>query len=984
MKTRQRQIRPDFTEPLAGSSRWCLIALASFCICGAPARDMRADFVSLLEADWVAAARFHGPIAQSQALTPADDAAGGCDGLKDGTFGFHTDDADNPWWHVDLGSVQSLSRVRIWNRADAESAAARAFRLKVRLSADGTNWSTAYQHAGAKFLGVPDQKPLDVRLANWTARFVRVELPGHDYLHLDEVEVFGSADPAKNLALRRPANQISTSQWSRPHALFTEPDWATCARDALAYSRRLADDLHAQGRDVSRELAQIRQLASEAKSASVASEPRNHYLAARRIQRRLALANPLLDFDAILCSKRMPPTFNHMSDQYYGWWSQPGGGIYLLRGFKNDAPTTQCLTESFPHTGSFLRPTLSYDGTKVLFAWCRYYPGLADEADKLNKAHVPDDAFYHVFEMNLDGSNVRQLTHGKYDDFDARYLPDGRIVFLSTRRGQALQTGRRTARETLARPDLPDCYVRCGGGPERPVAVYTLHTMNADGSELCAISPFEMFEWTPEVAHDGSILYSRWDYIDRDNMPYMGLWAISPDGANARLVYGNYTKSPHCTFEPKPIPGSHKIVFTASAHHAQTMGSLVLLDPRPGTEGSAPLTRLTPEVPFPEIEAWPLTYYASPWPLSERFYLVAWGHEGATVPGPSGWNRWHAVRRPTNGLALYLFDAAGGRELLYGDAQIACSDPIPVRARPRPSTLASPVNWDGPAEGRFLLADVYQGLQTVARGDIKALRIVAVPAKTHPTMNFPNLGVTRDDPGKCVLGTVPVADDGSAHFRVPAGVIVFFQALDACGLAVQTMRSATHVQPGQTLSCIGCHESRLAAPPVRPPLAAAHEPSKILLGPEGSWSLRFDRLVQPVLDQHCVSCHRPDGEDKKAAQCDLTAVKAYDTLVQYGKPSLQDQVWAGYRQGFSIEGEGVARRSALLALLTQPGGHENVKLNADSLERLIVWMDTYAQRAGVFSEDQERQLEALRRASADLLIERSSGKPSRFVQHAPR
>jgi len=698
------------------------------------------------------------------------------------------------------------------------------------------------------------------------------------------------------------------------------------------------------------------------------------FLQARRLQRKLALANPLLTFDTILFTKRVPPSFNHMSDQYYGWWSKPGGGIYLLRNFKTDSPTEECLTTSFREPGSFLRPTLSYDGTKVLFAWCRYYPNLAAEPNKLDKANVPEDAFYHLFEMNIDGTAVRRLTHGKYDDFDGRFLPDGRIVFLSTRRGQFVQTGRDSAAQTVVRNDLPDCYVRCGGGPERPVAVYTLHTMNADGTGLCAISPFEMFEWTPEIAGDGSIMYSRWDYIDRDNMPYMGLWAVDPDGSNARMVFKNYTKAPHCTFEAKPVPGSHKIVFTASAHHAQTMGSLVLLDSTVANEGKDPMTRLTPEVPFPEIEAWPKTYYANPWPLSERHYLVAWGYEGARVPGPAGWDRWHAVQRPKDGMALYHFDAAGERELLFADPQISCGDPIPVRPRLRPPVLAGKANWDGPKEGRFLLNDVYRGLKTVPRGDIKALRVVTVPPKTHPTMNSPNMGITADDPGKCVLGTVPVEADGSAYFRVPSGVIVFFQALDARGMAVQTMRSATHVQPGQTLGCIGCHEHRQQAPPPKTALAALREPSKITAGPEGSWPLRFDKLVQPVLDRHCVSCHSPGSQDVKAAKYDLTPAKSYELLIAYGKPSLRDQVWEGYRRGYSIDGEGPARRSALLAYLHADPVHTKVELTGDSLARVVTWMDTYAQRLGAFSDAQEQGLRELRLSMARLLEDQATGQ----------
>jgi hypothetical protein len=258
----------------------------------------------------------------------------------------------------------------------------------------------------------------------------------------------------------------------------------------------------------------------------------------------------------------------------------------------------------------------------------------------------------------------------------------------------------------------------------------------------------------------------------------------------------------------------------------------------------------------------------------------------------------------------------------------------------------------------------------VPRGGITSLRIVAVPAKTHPTMNFPSIGLTRDDPGKCVLGTVPVEPDGSAFFRVPAGVIVFFQALDESGVAVQTMRGATHVQPGQTLSCIGCHERREEAPPARRALASLREPSRLAAGPEGSWPLRFDRLVQPVLDRQCVSCHHPKAEDVAAAKFDLTAAKAYASLVGYGKPSLRDQVMDAYNRGFSIARDGIAQKSALLALLESPEKHYAVQLDAEDRERLLTWLDTYAQRQGHFSDDQERELAELRRASAGLLTER--------------
>ncbi len=913
---------------------------------GAATEDARA-WPRLLKKEWLLEAQLRAESPPAAKAGTRDDATGGCDGVTNGKWGFHTAEEENPWWQVDLGEVFPLAQVRVWNRSDNEGSARRAAHFELLLSNDGTTWRREYQHDGTVLYGyhMPDRSPLVVRLTNASARFVRLQLPGKAFLHLDEVEVI-RAGQWVNVALNKPADQSSVSPWSVTHRIAQKVDWRQATAKVLTQNQ---------------ETAAFAALKSDLASLRPNASAQPLYLKARALQRQLALANPLLDFDAILFTKRVPGSFNHMSDQYFGWWSRPGGGIYILRGFKSGTPTTECLTDaSFKEPGSFLRPALSFDAKKILVAWCKYYPQLARETNKLNKANVPEDAFYHVFEMNVDGSGVRQLTRGKYDNFDARYLPDGRLVFLSTRRGQAIQVGKASAAATLARGDLPDCYVRCGGGAERPCAVYTLHTMNADGGDLTPISPFEMFEWEPSVAHDGTILYSRWDYVDRDNMPYMSLWSINPDGTNARLIYGNYTRAPHCTFEPRAIPGSSKIIFTASGHHSQTMGSLVLLDPTIGSEGSLPITRLTPETPFPEIEGWPRAFYANPWPLAERTHLVAWGVEESISEGRT---------RARNGMGLYLFNADTGLDLLYRDPEISSMYPIPLKPQSPPPALASSVKWDGPQEGRFLVADVTRGLTTVRPGDVTALRIVAIPAKTQPWMNQPVLGLTRDDPGKAVLGTVPVEADGSAYFRAPSGVALFFQALDAQGRAVQTMRSATHVQPGQTLSCTGCHDSRKDTPPFTPSLASRREPSKITVGPEGSWTMRFDRLIQPVLDAQCVGCHQAKSKDVEAAKFDLTPTRAYHALTHSGQPSLNDLVLSAYRDGVSKEGRNLAMRSSVLRLLADPAGHHGVKLDRASLERFVTWMDTYAQRVGTFSPEQEQELERLRRRWADLLIE---------------
>lgn len=929
-------------------------------------------------------------------VRPEQDAAGAVDGQKTGKWGFHTAFQKDPWWQVDLQEAVPLQKVVLWNRCEACSE--RNNRILVSVSQDGKEWTKIYQHNGTVFYGQTDGKPLVVPAQGVRARYIRLHLEGENFLHLDEVEVFAEGSD-KNIALGKPAVQSSVSQWSARHTPCDgQPAVPYPMELVVERGRLLANRLAQMGTSIQSDREELERAAAEwARLGPNAPEEvrRRIYFQARWAVRRMALANPLLNFDQILLVKRIPPSFPHMSDQYYGWWSRGGGGIYILEGFRQAAvrsdvagaaqsgakdlqaagnqtsasgPRIRCITEGWP-VGSFVRPDLSYDGTKVLFAYAKYYPHVHAIPDKVNKENLPEDAFYHLYEMRLDGSGVRRLTRGKYDHFDGRYLPDGRIVFLSTRKGQAVQTPASKVQPCEEASARPDSYVRCGGDNARPVPVYTLHVMDPDGGNLRPISAFENFEWYPSVAWDGRILYARWDYIDRPNGDFLSLWSTNPDGANPQLVYGNFTHRPQCVFEARCIPGAMKIIFTASAHHSNVGGSLVLLDRSLGTEGDGPIRRITPEVVFPETEGWPKHYYADPWPLSEEFFLVAWSDK--CLP-PCAYPNVSDDRNPVNPTGIYLFDVFGNLELLYRDPTIGSWDPIPVQARPKPPIIADqtaaakPSPPETPDVGFFLLQDVYRGLEPLERGSVRRLRVVAVVPKLQPHMNQPNLGITHQDPGKFVLGTVPVESDGSAYFQTPAGVPVFFQALDAQGYAVQTMRTLTYVQPGATLSCIGCHEHRDMAPPTGLlPMAARRPPSRLRPGPEGSWPLRYDRLVQPVLDKHCVRCHRPDGPEPKAVHFDLTPAKSYENLLNYADRDLHK---LAFERARSVVGQMPAQQSQLLRRILEK--NPQLRSDPDAVERLQTWMDTYAHRIGHFSPEQEAELVRLRQQWQPLLEER--------------
>ena len=832
-----------------------------------------------LEADWLNQAhlRFGTAAATGKHVTPEDDAIGACDGIKDGKWGFHTEMEQDPWWQIDLGESVALGRLRIFNRCDGFES--RAAQMQVWLSDDGKEQRLAYTHDGTVFFGQTDQKPLEVSLQGHSARFIRLQLPGVVYFHLDEVEVY-PANGEANLALHKSATQSSVSQWSMKHAgNRQQTDWQHVVTASIASGRQLAAALASMGVHVAEPMARLNAAEQEAAACTASTNEARWqavYFAVRTAVRELVFSNPLLDFDRIVFVKRAPTMFPHLSDQCYGWWARPGGGLYVLENFRNsDDSTVRCLTADWPE-GNIQGLDLSYDGRRALFAFSRYYPQVANITNKRDKNNVAEEVFYHLVELDLATGQHRPLTHGKYDDLEGRYLPSGDVLFLSTRKGQFLQTSDANTIQTLNNT-LPDSYVRCGGDDYRPVPVFTMHTVNPAGTKIWPASAFETFEYTPSIADDGRVLYCRWDYIDRFNGHFFSLWSSNPDGTNPQLVYGNYTVRPQATLEPRSIPHSRKLLFTAAAHHSITGGSLVLFDPSRGLEGEEPLTRITPEVPFPETEENVESYYANPWPLSEDYYLVSWSNRKLPPHG-----RYEDDSNPVNAQGLYLYDRFGNLELLHRDAAISSMSPIPIRARTAPRQHAGLADAAEPQAGDVLLQDIYQGLPTIERGTVKQLRIVGTLPKVQPNMNTPSLGVSHEETGKFVLGTVPVESDGSAYFQLPAGLSVFFQALDDNGLAVQTMRSLTYVQPGQTLSCIGCHESRYATPENRSSLALARGPSKIRPDVEGTWPLRFDdtcsacarsevRLVPSTGCQRCAG--RENGSDSRQRLEDLDRIR---------------------------------------------------------------------------------------------------------------
>lgn len=688
------------------------------------------------------------------------------------------------------------------------------------------------------------------------------------------------------------------------------------------------------------------------------------YERACRLRRRIALANPLLDFDSILFLGKHRPMRgdHHMVDQYYAFNARPGGGVFVLEDAFGDRPCVRDLLENTKveqgrlagrtlDGGAFNTLDLDFDGRTVVFAWSecgtvpadaswRDQPWPKEEAIARRRAYYywsPQTTF-HIFRATVDGTALTQLTDGPQNDIDPCFLPSGRIVFVSERRGG---------------------FLRCGDN--RPNPVYTLHGMMADGSDIIPLSAHETQEWNPSVNEQGMIAYTRWDYVDRDTDGGHHLWTCHPDGRDPRSPHGNYPRKreirPWMEVGIRAVPGSNRYVAVAAPHHGYAYGSLVLIDPSIEDDGGmSQVRRITPEAHFPESESAPgLPHpvgkhrprgelYGTPWPLDEAFHLCVYDSEQQRY-------------------GLYLVDHFGIKELLWRDPSIASLDPIPLRPRRRPpvipiATTQARADQDV-GHQRPAVVSVLNAYEAASRWPdetkIASLRIVQLFPKATYAMNRPMVGKAPQSLARGVVGTVPVEADGSAHFEAPVGVPIYFQALDERGLAIQSMRSATYLHTGEHLSCVGCHENRHAAPatPTSLPIAMRRPPSKPTPEVPNTFPIVFPQLVQPVLDRHCVTCHR---EQATQGAPDLTGEPADHHAWSRSFVSLLPFAW-GHDGGNGIiavngmrstPGAIGARASRLLALLEN--GHHGVNLSDEDLRRITVWLDCNSNFFGDYVE----------------------------------
>jgi hypothetical protein len=650
------------------------------------------------------------------------------------------------------------------------------------------------------------------------------------------------------------------------------------------------------------------------------------YLSVRRLKRGMMFKSPALDFNQLLfIDQPLPqgPESRHEAIHRMGIMAVPGGRLLVLDGL-HPGGTPRKLAPRRP--GSFWRPELSPDAGKVLFCF---------------KPH--DEKSFHLYEMNFDGSGLRQLTDSEYDDIDPLYLPDGHILFTTTR---------------------GNSYVRCGPF----IYSYVLARCDADGRNVYLISYNGEPDFVPSLLDDGRVIYSRWEYSDKPLWRLQKLWTTRQDGTGTAHFWGNQSVWPDHLSEPRQIPGSRRVMFSGVAHHDWWSGSIGIIDPEQGRDWPHGLTKVTADLRWPEVSDPPhdvqeaadyhasgrFTGYKTAFPLSAEEFLVS-------------------ARGAGEKFRLYLMDVHGNRELIY-EGVYNIWHAIPVRPRPSPPRQPDLVAWPGTGKDRkpvqpgvFFSADVCEGSPELPRSAVKYLRVFQLDYKTYSTWNKtyrhsgPVVSIVQEEGVKRILSEVPVESDGSVYFKAPAGRALFFQLLDSDRRCLQTMRSFSGLMPGEQRGCVGCHEMHSSAPPQRSGLAMRRPPTELSPPPWGTESISYERFAQPVLDRYCVKCHQ--GKAKGSAEPNLALrpgvnvfKEPYLTLVGqagWGNPIAAGTPGYGIAGAIPVESMPVSEsqryatlrpmqylsyRSRLVELASS-GKHYDVKAGGADLRRLIAWVD---------------------------------------------
>jgi len=727
------------------------------------------------------------------------------------------------------------------------------------------------------------------------------------------------------------AGKMIESDWMHQAGGAVSPE--RCAQE-IGWTRKLASRIAAADGKLTfeAELTELGKIEARLETVKDEDDTGELYFAIRRIKRKITLANPLMDFDRILLLDT--PAYNGVHESAhrngYRYGAKNGSRLTVLEGIGPDAKE-RVLND--PNAGYIMRMDLSFDAKKIVYGM---KPTLGRS--------------FHLYEVDVDGKNYKQLTNSPYDDMDPIYLTDGKIMF-STSRGNT--------------------YVRC----LPPSASTVLARCDADGANIRIISRNNEPDYTPALLPDGRVLYTRWEYTERPLWRLQKLWTINPDGTGLSVYWGNSSAHPDVMWEARAIPGTSKIMFVGVGHHNVMTGCIGIVDVTRGLEYPNGISKVTAELRWPESGD-----SKGPNPVTSPVYHTAGKFWSYRCPYPLGPEDFlvSAARRTNGRFDLYLMDIHGNRELLYvGQGNSWYARPLRPRAKPlaRPDRVTWPKAGEKPIGGVLFSSNVYEGVEGLPKGAAKYLRVFQMDAKTYSSgfkswrHSGPAISIIQEDGVKRILGDVPIEADGSVAFKVPSGQALHFQLLDKDRRCIQIMRSFTGVMPGEVRGCLGCHGLNHATPQALTNRKVVRRAAADLTPPPwgADVSIGYERFCQPVLDKYCGKCHQGKGKGRKAFDMTLRGGVPErgitdPKLLPFKEPylTLVGQAWGGpkpegkgkalgfagcmnverYRQYGPMKPMTMLSSTSPLIERAMSGKHHKVKIEGDDLRRLIAWVDS--------------------------------------------
>ena len=627
-------------------------------------------------------------------------------------------------------------------------------------------------------------------------------------------------------------------------------------------------------------------------------------------KRAILLANPLLNGDKILTvryqlgnrdRRAMAPELGTQSNN---WSNQESA---RRKGFNADIVELSNLRDEVQirtiykpdNTSSIADLKLHWDGDRAMFT------------------QTMSDNRWNVFEVKLNNGDCKKLIDNPEPDlefYDGTYLPDGRII----------------ANSNIGYQGVP-----CVNGSD-PVGNMVLYTPQS--KNLRRLTFDQDANWNPVIMNNGRVMYTRWEYTDLTHYYTRIVMNMNPDGTEQKALYGSGSMFPNSTFDVQPLPGyASAFVGIISGHHGVARsGRLILFDPAKARKGAAGMLQEIPHRNRPIVEevkdrlvdgVWP--QFIKPSPLNDTYFLVA-----AKLDKNDLWG-------------IYLVDKFDNVTCLHKMEGEGYISPIAVRKTVTPPAIPDRVKVDD-KQATVFIQDIYEGegLKGIPRGTVKSLRLHAYEYAYVQTQSDHNWhGIQSGWDIKRMLGTVPVEEDGSVIFKIPANTPVSIQPLDKDGVAVQWMRSWLTGQPGEIVSCVGCHEDQNQIVIPKRVIASQKAPHALTPPEGGPRSFTFDLEVQPILDRACIACHNGEGKafDLRGGKKDNRG---------YGTSYLNLHPYV-HRQGG--EGDMVVlypyeyhpNTSELVRLLKK--GHYNVQLTDAEWRKIYNWIDYNAPDKGYFN-----------------------------------